>query len=303
MPRVAGASTWRDVAVLHRFEFPLPVCYACQASWGACFAAGGVPGLLDPPVLAAVAANLLLIPSGLALNTAVDVRTDERNRDKSYLAAAVTRFGRTRTLRWVAAEMAAGLALAIAIALWSGRWLVTVAAALSIAAHLLYNLEPVRLKRRGFAGAGVFGLSMATLPGLLSYYAIQSGLEATIWLIFAGLGVLIAGRMTWWSVPDRAADIATGMTTPVVRYGVTRTLVLSSLIMLAGLVLLAWGLWSRYGPVWMVPPVAVNAMVLGGALALLRPAAAITTSGVLKRTMPLVMIADLLLVIVPLTAG
>jgi 4-hydroxybenzoate polyprenyltransferase len=105
-----GTSTWRDIAVLHRLEFPLPVSYLCQASWGACFAAGGAKGLLHASVPAAITANLLLIVSGLALNNAVDIPTDEQNRDKNYLASTATRFGRVRALRWAATEMAAGLA-------------------------------------------------------------------------------------------------------------------------------------------------------------------------------------------------
>jgi 4-hydroxybenzoate polyprenyltransferase len=151
----------------------------------------------------------------------------------------------------------------LTISLSSGRWFVAGIATMSIVMQLLYNLEPVRLKRRGFAGAGVFGLSMATLPCLLSYSAVRSGFEPAVWPIFASLGVMAIGRTAWWSVPDRIAAVATGMATPTVRYGAARALVLSCVVMGAGLGLLGWGLWWRYGPAW-VPLGVVNVLRLPG---------------------------------------
>jgi 4-hydroxybenzoate polyprenyltransferase len=306
MPRVTGASVWRDIVVLHRLEFPLPVNYVCQASWGACFAVEGVHGLLGASVAAAIGVNLLLIVSALALNNAVDISTDERHQDKVYLASATARFGRARALRWAATEMAAGLALAVAISWWSGRWLVTGMAVAIIAGQLLYNLEPVRLKRRGFAGAGVFGLSVTTLPCLLSYSAVRSGFDTALWPIFIGLGVLAVGRTAWWSVPDRAADTASGIATPTVRYGAGRTLVLSCVVMVAGLGLLGWGLWSGYGPAWVLPGVVMHAVLVGSALALLRHTddhALPSSVRMLRRAMPLVAVGDVLLVVIPLAVG
>jgi len=304
--QVDGASAWRDIVVLHRLEFPLPVNYVCQASWGACFAVEGAQGLLDASVTAAIGVNLLLIVSALALNTAIDTPTDERHRDKNYLASAAARFGRARALRWAATEMAAGLALAVTISWWSGRWFVAGMAATCIAGQLLYNLEPMRLKRRGFAGAGVFGLSMTTLPCVLSYSAVRSGFDAAIWPVFIGLGVLAVGRTAWWSVPDRDADAATGITTPTVRYGAVRTLVLSCAVMMAGLGLLGWGLWSGYGRAWVLPGVMMHAVLVGGALALLRHTddhALPSSVHMLRRAMPLVAIGDVLLAVIPLAAG
>jgi hypothetical protein len=53
--------------------------------------------------------------------------------------------------------------MTVLLLLWSGGWSITGSTLLIIAAHLVYNVEPERLKRRGFAGAGVFGLSLTTL--------------------------------------------------------------------------------------------------------------------------------------------
>lgn len=303
MAALAGArgTRWRDIVVIHRLEFPFPVSYLAQASWGACLAVTSAGQLLDAPALLAIVANLLLVTAGLALNTAVDVRTDSRHQDKHYLASAVTRFGRDRALRWATTEMAGALALAILVTSWTGHWLVAGSAIVIVVLHLLYNVEPVRVKRRGFLGVAVFGLSVVTMPCLLSYGAIRSTVDGSVWLIAVGLGVMAAGRTVWWSVPDRAADIATGMATPTVRHGAVRALASACLIMAAGMVLLGWGLWWRYGPAWALAGVAMYGAFLGIALTRLRremPSAVLLR----KRAMPLVMVGDVLVVLIALAA-
>ena len=297
--------TWRDLFVIHRLEHPLPITYLCYAGWGACYAVGDARKLLNGPVLLAITANLLLIPAALALNTAVDIRTDEHDTDKSYLASAALRVGRRRTLRLAGAEIAAGLAVAAAAALWSGRWILAGIAVAAVGLHLLYDVEPVRLKRRGFAGPAALGVSLVALPFLLAYSAARAGFEASTWPILTGLTVLAIGRTVLWSVPDRTADQATGITTPAVRYGARRTLALSCLILLAGLGLLGWGLWWRYGAGWIVPGTAAHIAFVTIAFAPLGRTSDQALSGAVdirRRGMMLVMTGEIVLVVLPLVA-
>jgi lycopene elongase/hydratase (dihydrobisanhydrobacterioruberin-forming) len=307
MPPVAAepARIRRDLLVIHRLEQPLPIMFLCYAGWGSCFAVGDARKLLGGPVLLAVAANLLLILAALALNAAVDTRTDEHDTNKSHLACAALRVGRGRTLRWAATEAATALAAAAAAALWIGRWTLAGIAAATIGLHLLYNVEPVRLKRRGFAGSAALGASLVALPFLLAYGAARAGFEASMWPILTGLTVLATGRAALWSVPDRAADRATGITTPAVRYGARRTLALSCLIMLAGLGLLSWGLWERYGPGWVVPGTAAHIAFLATAFApLIRTSdqAASRVADIRRPGMTLVTIGEIVLGALPLIA-
>jgi 4-hydroxybenzoate polyprenyltransferase len=294
--------SWRDIIVVHRLEYPLPVTYLCYATWGACFAmpdAGRLPVVV---VLCAAAANLLLIVSALALNTAADIHTDRYQRERNYLASAALRFGRGRVLRWAAHEMIIAVVLVTLVWTWSGRWLVMGAAAAIIVLQVLYNLEPARLKRRGFVGVGAFCAAVVVLPFLLSYQAVRQDFDTWLWPILVGLGLTAAGRMTWWSVPDRAADAATGMLTPAVRRGAAGALRLACAIMLVGLILIAWGLWWRYGFAWVIPAITCHA----GAIALLhRVTGEATPSSVRlqRHALPLVMIGDLALAITPLVAG
>lgn len=289
----------RDVVLVHRLHFPLPLSYLAYACWGAAFA--DPRHLLDGPVLVAVAATLLALLSALALNTAADLRTDEQDRDKADLAGAAGRMGSRRIFGWACTEAAVALALAALAAVWLGRWPVFVVVAAVVAAHLLYNLEPVRLKRRGFAGPAVFGAGFLAVPGLASYFAVRPALERSIVPVLAGLCVLGFGRTLWFSVPDHAADARSGVRTPGARHGPRRTLVISCVIVAAGLTLLGSGLWWRYGPGWAVGGVLAEGAFLSGMVALYGPRR--SWSRMRKLATPAVLVGDLTLVAIPLLAA
>jgi 4-hydroxybenzoate polyprenyltransferase len=286
----------RDVLAVHRLEFPFSVNYLCYASCGACFAVGDAGQLLEPPVLGAVAVNLLLVVGAMALNTVADVRTDERHRERRHLVGATRRFGRDRVVRWVVTEMTLAMLLAGLVAAWSARPVVVMTAVAIIVIQVLYNVEPVRLKRRGLTGVAVFCVSLIVLPFLLSYLAVRPEVDVPIWAIVGGLWLLAVGRMTLWSVPDLAADTATGMRTPVVRYGPGRAVALSVMVVIAGLVLTCWGLWWRFGPAWALPLVALQGAFLVGTVA---P----SSRRIRRRAMPPVTIGTAALTVTPLIAS
>ncbi|MEC3979203.1 UbiA prenyltransferase family protein [Amycolatopsis sp. H20-H5] len=300
MPRLTANSWPHSAIVLHRLEFPLPLNYLCQASWGACYAVSSAHELTAAPVVLAIVVNLLLILSGLALNVTADIRGDSQHQEKAYLADSAKAFGRTRALRWIVAEMAAAVVLAALISWWRNEITVLVLALLTVAGHLLYNLEPVRLKRRGLAGPVVFGLSVTTLPCLLSAVAVRANFEGSLWLVFTGLGVLAIARTVWWSTSDRQADEASGMKTPAVRYGNAGAAILARALSTAGICLLAGGLLAKYGLLWTLVGSAAHLIffgtVLGRKRRVLRPAE------MLKRAMPWITVADLILAALPLVA-
>ncbi len=298
-------SRWRDVVRIHRLEYPFPVHYLCHAVLGACYAASDVQQLFTAPVLLAILANLLSIVGGNPLNAAVDISTNAHTQGKRDIAHATLRLGRNHAMSWAATEMTFALALAIATSLWLDRALIAVGVALTIALCLLYNLEPVRLKRRGLANPITIGLTMGPLPSLVSYGAVRPDLTVSVWLIFIGFGVLIAGRALWWTVPDQIGDKATGMTTPAVQYGAFQAIVIACAVTVTGLGLLGWGLWWRYGPLWALLGVAVSGAFLLSKLALLRRLSNYTLPNptrMRRRDLSSVMIADMLLVLLPLAA-
>ncbi|GLY68874.1 UbiA prenyltransferase family protein [Amycolatopsis taiwanensis] len=297
MSRLKSKTSWRDFLVIHRLQFPLPVNYLCYAVWGWGFATRDITRVLDPAALLSTGANLLLIIGPLALNVALDMPTDVQHDEKKYLAGAVERFGRRHTLNLAAAEMCAGVLATLAVGFWWERWWPLVIACAVIAAQLAYNVEPVRLKRRGFAGSLMFGLA-SMLPWLLGYTATGARLDSAMWLTFAGVTVLSIGRTIWWAIPDRAADAATGIATPAVRHGQAGALGTACLLLLGGLFLLGSGLWGHYGMIWaaigLAGHVAFFSCVLGqlGRAGEGRPPNA---RRMLRRTLPLVTSGEVLL--------
>lgn len=310
MPRLANTAeatdpaAWRDLLAVHRLEFPFPVNYLCYASCGACFAAGDPARLADLTVLAAITANLLLIVAGLVLNTAVDVRTDERHRERQHLARAARRLGTRRLARWAVTELTVALLLACLVAVSADRPLIAATAVVITVIHVLYNVEPVRLKRRGLAGVAMFCTATLVLPFLLSYWTVRAHVDAPSWPIVAGLGILSVGRMTAWSVPDHDADASTGMRTPSVRYGPAGALSRSVAFVIVGLAVTGWGLWWRFGPMWTLPLVALQGAFLYEPVVQVHRRRADVTSAhrIRRRAMPAVMTGTVALTVAPLIA-
>lgn len=298
-------SGWRDVLRIHRLEYPFPVHYLCHAALGACYAASNVQQLFTGPVLLCIIANLLSIVGGNPLNAAVDISTDAHTQDKRDIAQAALRLSRYHAMSWTATEMLFALAAATAISLWLDRALIAVGVTWTIALCLLYNLEPVRLKRRGLANPITIALTTGPLPSLVAYSAVRPDLAVSTWLIFMGLGVLITGRALWWTVPDHISDKATGMMTPTVRYGASRAMTIACDATIVGLGLLGWGLWWRYGPLWALLGVAVNGPFLLSKITLLHRLAEHVLPNpaqLRRRELSSVMIADIVLVLLPLAA-
>jgi 4-hydroxybenzoate polyprenyltransferase len=304
--RCAPEGRWRDLARVHRLEYPLPIHYLCYALWGACYGAGAVERLIAVPVLLAVTANLLSPVAMNVLNGVIDVGTDARTPNKRAAAAAMRRLGAGRALWWAALEMALTLVLGLAISVWTGHWLAITAVGLMVALHVLYNIEPVRLKRRGFVNPVALGAAFGFLPCVVSCAAVRADIPISLWLIFVGLGVSVTGRALWWMVPDRAGDAATGVTTLAVRYGTHRTILLSGLVALLGLGLLGAGLWLRSGAVWAIVGLAAGAIFVIGQLTVLPGASdrALPSSARMRRyNMTPMMAANVALAVLPLVAG
>lgn len=299
MPRL----TARELAAVHRLEFPFWLNTLCQALWGACFAAAAPVELSTWPVPAAVAAAVLLVEAGLVLNTVADLDSDARHPERSRLSSAAARLGRRAGLRLVVAEAAAGLALALAVSVHTGRITVALAAVGVLLAHVLYNVEPVRLKSRGLPGAVAFACGVVALPSLLTHAAVRSGLPWPTTLVLAGLTVLAAARVVWWSVPDRDADAAAGQRTTSVRRGSVGALRVACVLLTLGLAALAWGLWWLGGPIATVVGAAGHAVFVGSAVVLTHRVSAgepVSSTWLRRTVMPVVLAADVAIVAVAL---
>ncbi|TWP46963.1 hypothetical protein FKR81_33445 [Lentzea tibetensis] len=295
----------RDVVRVHRLEYPFPVAYLCHVLWGAAYAASAPSDLLKPLVLLVIVANLIPIVAQNLLNGAFDVQADSRNPGKGGIAVATSRLGRVRVIRWALAEMTVAIVLGVICSVLLGRPLVAVAVVAGVLIELAYNLEPVRLKRRGVLNPLSLGLHMSFIPCVGTYAALRDDFPAWVWAVFAGVGLLLIGRTLWWSIPDLRGDAEAGDRPLAVRYGAHRAMVIACGVTVLGLLSLGWGLWARYGPWWALPTVAVCALFLVDKLRTLRwiSDTNLPHERRMRRTsLTMVIAADVLLVVVPLVA-
>ncbi|MFD4675855.1 UbiA prenyltransferase family protein [Lentzea sp. NPDC058450] len=225
---------------LHRLEHPFGAHYACAAAWGACYATR-----FDLAVVIAVLANFVAIISGNPLNAYADLRNDVHTDEKRHLAQAVREIGASKVLALAIFEMIFALALAVAVS-----WQVAAGVALILVLYLAYNLEPVRLKRRGYAGPVALATAAGLLPSITAYSAAGGRAEPAVWLVFSGVACLATGRALWWAVPDRVGDARAGSRTPVVLYGTRHALNATTQLTFGGLLLVGGGLWFRFGVFW-----------------------------------------------------
>lgn len=270
---------------IHRLEHPLGVHYACCAAWGACYATK-----FDLAVVLVVLANLMVTVAANVLNAYADVRNDLVTSGKRRVATAVLEIGEHRVLELAIIEMIVALALAAAVS-----WRAASGIGLMILLYLTYNLEPVRLKRRGYAGPVVMGVAVWLLPSVTAYAAAGGHADAAVWLVFTGVTTLAVGRGLWWAVPDREGDALAGSITPAVRYGVRHTVNAATQLTVAGLLLLGGGLWLRFGLAWAIVGVAASGAFL---LARWLP----TTRLMLRYGFPVAVVGTVVLAAIPLLA-
>ena len=176
---------------------------------------------------------------------------------------------------------------------------------LAVVLCLLYNLEPVRLKRRGPANPITLALFFGLLPALAGYLAVRPDIDADVWSIFIGLTVVLCGRTLWVSIPDRHGDAASGVATVVVRYGARRAQEIACLVTVIGFGLLCWGLLARYGPVWALLGVACGVALVTDLFVLRRRILSGGVMGSLRtrsRMLLPVTLFDVVLVVIPLAA-
>ncbi|MEU2718377.1 UbiA family prenyltransferase [Streptomyces sp. NPDC007205] len=294
----------QDLYRVHRLEFPFPVAYLCHALWGASYAATSPQQLAQTPVLLAVLANLIPLIAQNVLNAAMDIPIDTRTPGKISVAQAAMRLGRTRLITIASAEMTAALLLATSVAIRLGRPLIAAAVAAGILVEYLYNLEPVRLKKRGMANPVSLGLHFSLLPCLSTFNAVRPDFPPFLWPLIFGLWLLLIGRTLWWSLPDATADRAAGLAPPAVRHGLSHTLLMACTATTTALALIAWGLTWTLGPLAALTGTAGCSAFLIRKIRLTPPALhTLHETHMRWHTLTYVTGADILLVLLPLTTA
>ncbi|MEU7550891.1 UbiA family prenyltransferase [Streptomyces sp. NPDC044571] len=294
----------RSIIRIHRLEYPFPIIYLCHVLWGACLAASAPGDLLDAPVLITLFANIVAIVSQNPLNAGLDILADTHTLGKESIARATRHLSVRTAFLCAGLEKTLAMGLSLWVAVWLGRPLVAVGVALSVLLHLAYNLEPIRLKRRGYANPAYFGATFAFLPSLSTYAAVRPDVPLPAWLFLTGLGILLFGRSLWWCIPDLIGDAKAGDRTPAVQHGPRHALVVACLWTAVGLVFVGAGLWPL-GPGWALFGVAAAAAFLVDKITQIRNISRENLpheSTMRKHSLSLAMAGDLLLCAIPLLA-
>lgn len=254
---------------LHRLEHPFGVHYVCAASWGACYATR-----FDLAVVVAVLANLVAIISGNPLNAFAE----------HPVTRAVREVGARKVLALAVFEMVFALALAVAVS-----WRVAAGVGLILVLHLAYNLEPIRLERRGCAGPVTLAIATGLLPSITAYSSAGGRPDPAVWLLFSGTAALATARALWWAVPDRA-DARAGAVLHATRHAMDAATQLT----VGGLLMVGGGVWFRFGPFWAAAGVvACSAFLLAQNLPTARQRVRYGTSAAVASTIVLAVIPAL----------
>lgn len=237
------------IKILHRFEVG-PV-YFFVLIWGMFVAARQPSDLWSAAAILAFFINGLSLFSGFVLNSYSDYPIDRRSQIKGYVADAVERVGlrKTSTLYWI--EQALTVAAAAAVSVLLHQWLFVGVKLAGIVSGIMYNAEPVRMKRRGIWNPIMLSVRFGFVPGLIAYLAVHGGtIGIGGWTVLLGVTLLSLSRGFWNSVSDTNEDRAENIVTPAVRYGPRAAMVwaVASLVPACGLI--TAGLWLALGPLY-----------------------------------------------------
>ena len=255
---------------LHRFEVG-PI-YFFVLIWGMFVAADRASDLWSAAAILALLINGLSLFSGFVLNNYSDYPIDRRSRIKGYIADAVERIGLRKTLAMYWIEQAVTVAAAAAVSELLHNWLFVVVKLAGIVSGMMYNAEPMRMKRRGLWNPIMVSVRFGFVPGLIAYFAVHGTISAGGWVILLGATLLSFSRGFWNAVSDTDEDRAEDIRTAAVVYGPRAAMVSAVVSLLPACALIAAGLWVLLGPWYAVAGVSGAAGATAYRFLLLRQA-------------------------------
>jgi 4-hydroxybenzoate polyprenyltransferase len=255
---------------LHRFEVG-PI-YFFVLIWGMFVAADRASDLWSAAAILALLINGLSLFSGFVLNNYSDYPIDRRSRIKGYIADAVERIGLRKTLAMYWIEQAVTVAAAAAVSELLHNWLFVVVKLAGIVSGMMYNAEPMRMKRRGLWNPIMVSVRFGFVPGLIAYFAVHGTISAGGWVILLGATLLSFSRGFWNAVSDTDEDRAEDIRTAAVVYGPRAAMVSAVVSLVPACALIAAGLWVLLGPWYAVAGVSGAAGATAYRFLLLRQA-------------------------------
>lgn len=236
------------IKTLHRFE--VGPMYFFVLIWGMFVAAREPSDLWSVAAILAFFINGLSLFSGFVLNNYSDYPIDRRSQIKGYIADAVERVGLRKTLALYWIEQALTVAAAVAVSVLLHNWLFVVVKLAGIVSGMMYNGEPVRMKRRGIWNPIMLSIRFGFVPGMIAYLAVHGTIGIGGWVLLLGGTVISFSRGFWNSISDTDEDRAENILTPAVRYGPRAAMESAVASLVPACVLVGAGLWLLLGPLY-----------------------------------------------------
>lgn len=190
---------------------------------------------LAPEVLEGMAVFVLLFFFGFMINAYTDQDIDSRYTIfKNRIPGAVRAIGQRnfRLLMW--AQVAAAFALTAHICYLMQSWVPMALALVGLFFGAGYSLPPLHFKVRGWLHPVSLSVSIFFIPPAFIVYTIAGHLTPEMLLFLAGVSVLHYGIEIANQAIDYNEDLAAGVRSPPVRWGLRNSLVLGLACVVAG---------------------------------------------------------------------
>jgi len=190
---------------------------------------------LAPEVLEGMAVFVLLFFFGFMANAYTDQEIDSRYTIfKNRLPGAVRTIGQRNFRILMALQVAAAFALTAHISYLMSSWIPLALAAVGTFFGAGYSLPPLHFKVRGWLHPVSLSVSIFFIPPAFIVYTIAGSLSPEMLLFLAGVSVLHYGIEIANQAIDYNEDLAAGVRSPPVRWGLKNSLVLGLACVVAG---------------------------------------------------------------------
>ena len=195
---------------------------------------------LSLPVFEGILTFALLYVSGFLINSLTDIEVDQKY--KTFVSSSVGCMGKQTLTALLVGHVGLAVLLTLHIAYQLGDWLVIPFVLFGIFLGLGYSIKPFHFKVRGPLHVIALSLSAFFIPAVFLYRCMSTWPTLPILIIFTGFALAHYGVALANQSGDVLEDRESGLKTPAVRWGLTRTLGFGVTLAGFGILILATGL-------------------------------------------------------------
>lgn len=199
---------------------------------------------LSLPVLEGILTFALLYVSGFLINSLTDIEVDQKY--KTFVSRSVGSMGKRMLTALLIGHVGSAVLLTLHIAYQLGDWLVIPFVLFGIFMGLGYSIKPFHFKVRGPMHVVALSLSAFFIPAVFLYRCMATWPTIPILVIFIGFALAHYGLALANQSGDVIEDRESGLKTPAVRWGLTRTLGFGVTLAGVGFLIMSTGLIMQF---------------------------------------------------------